>query len=432
LRRGGLAVLRDHRDFRFLYLARTVSLLGDWFNLLALLTLLRQVQGSSAESVGWVLILKLLPVFLLGPVAGVVADRFSRRHVMILTDVLRCLVVCALFAAAARPGASVWLVYGVTFLQHSLSTFFEPARTASVPNLVPERDLPAASALGALTWSVMFTLGASLGGVVTAFLGWQVAIAVDALTYLASAVLVFMVRLPRRPPRPATHLDFWTLSGLRDVAEGARYIAARPRVASVMLVKSGWGIAGAITLVLTVYGQRVYPVAGRPELGVALLWFCRALGTGVGPILARRIARDEPRRMRWTMVGAYLLAAAAYLVFASTDNLAVAALTVVVAHFGGSTLWVFSTVLLQRGVDDAYRGRVFAAELGLATLLFSVSNYVYGQALDMPGVVLPTVVVVLALSLLLPASLWAGAQRLFRDEGRSGSEISVQQVDDQA
>ena len=91
MRRGYLSVLRDHRDFRYLYLARTVSLLGDWFNLLAVLALTREIHGASAQVVGWVLILKLLPIFLLGPIAGVVADRFSRKRIMIASDLGRFL-----------------------------------------------------------------------------------------------------------------------------------------------------------------------------------------------------------------------------------------------------------------------------------------------------------------------------------------------------
>jgi MFS family permease len=420
LRRGYLRLLVDHRDFRYLYLARTVSLFGDWFNLLAVLALLREIDGSSARAIGWVLILKLLPLFLLGPVAGVVADRFSRKGIMIASDFGRFAAVSALLLAGVFPQWSLVLVYGLTAAQIGLAAFFEPARTASVPNVVPEEDLGAANALGAITWSAMFTLGSGLGGLVTWAFGWQAAIIIDALSYLVSAWLVRRVRLPRRPRRGEGPLDFWTVTGLRDVTEGASYVLARPRLAAVLLIKTGWGIAGGITLLLTVFGQQVYPLAGSPELGVTLLYLARALGTGLGPVLGRRIMGDDPDRIRRLLTFAFLLPAGCYLLFALTRDPWSAAFLVTTAHLGGSTLWVFSTLLLQREVPDALRGRIFAAELGLATLAFSVSTFVYGHLVDLPGSSPRRVVAIMAVSLLIPASFWAATERFLRRRTPTG------------
>jgi MFS family permease len=411
VRRGYLALLRDHRDYRYLYLARTVSLLGDWFNLLAILALLRELRGDSAGAVGWVLILKLLPIFLLGPVAGVVADRYSRKRVMVASDLGRFLAVGALLLAGALPGAALPLVYALTALQIGLAAFFEPARTASIPNVVPEEDLAAANALGAVTWSVMFTLGAGLGGLVTWLWGWQAAIALDALTYLVSAALVARVRLPRRERKPPASTDLWTLLGLREVLAGARFVFSRPGLPSLILVKAGWGIAGAITLILTLYGQSVYSLAGSPEIGVSFLYVARAAGVGLGPLIARRLARDDPGRMRRLIGWSFLLASACYLLFASARDPWTGAALVVLSHIGGSTVWVFSTVLLQKEVPDEFRGRTFATELGLATATYSISTFLFGWALDGGLLSLRQATVALALSLLLPGLLWLASLR---------------------
>ena len=96
-------MLREAPGYRLLFAARTISLLGDWFSLIAVIALLREVVGSDPEALGGMLILRLLPFFLAGPLAGVIADRFSRKWIMITTDVVRVLLVLALLAAPATP-----------------------------------------------------------------------------------------------------------------------------------------------------------------------------------------------------------------------------------------------------------------------------------------------------------------------------------------
>ncbi|MAE69849.1 MAG: hypothetical protein CME06_05205 [Gemmatimonadetes bacterium] len=144
---GYLEVLRVHAGFRRLFLARTTSLLGDWFNLLGILALLREVTGSDPRVVGGVFIIKLLPAFVAGPAAGVVADRFDRKRIMIVADLLRFLLVSALFAAPLFPTHATPIVFTLTFLQMATAAFAEPARQATLPNLVSPRALAAANAL---------------------------------------------------------------------------------------------------------------------------------------------------------------------------------------------------------------------------------------------------------------------------------------------
>src|SRR6185436_2570827 len=109
--------------------------------------------------------------------------------------------------------------------------------------------------------------------------------------------------------------------------------------------------------------------------GIGVLFTARGIGTAVGPIAARRLAGDAPRRMQ-TLIGvAFLLGGVGYMAFGGARNFIFALVVLMVAHAGGSILWVFSTVLLQQTVEDRFRGRVFAAELALLTLTMAASNY---------------------------------------------------------
>lgn len=405
-RPGSLEVLRVCPGFRLLFGARVISLFGEWFSLLAVIALLREVAGSSAGAIAGLLILKLLPIFLAGPVAGVVADRFSRRWIMVISDVVRVGLVLLLLLTPVIP-RPVAYVYVLITCQVVAAAFFEPARSAALPQLVPDRYLSSANALGAVAWSVMFALGAALGGVVTDLFGWRVALVVDAGTFLVSAALVLRISLPARERRREGRADWMTLTGLRDLIEGIGFIGRRPDVATVMFIKTGWGVAGAITLFLTLFGEREYAIRGRPDLGVAMLYVARALGTGIGPVLARRLAPLEtPWAMRRLIVGSILWPCVWYLVFAVTDHWLVAAAAVVLAHFGGSVLWVYSTLLLQRSVPDGFLGRVMSTDLGLATLAISISLWVYGRLAEVPGADLRVLVRWMAVSLLVPAAIW--------------------------
>ena len=406
-----LQVLKDCPGFRLLFAARSISLLGDWFALIALIALLREVTGSDATALSGLLILKLLPIFLAGPLAGVVADRFSRKAIMVWSDLVRVVFVLALLAAPLVPHA-VGYTYTLVLLQVVASAFFEPARAAALPQLVPDRYLSAANALGAVMWSLMFAIGSTLGGLVTNWLGWRAALSIDAATYAVSALLVVRIALARRPQRASGPVGWKTWTGIRDFLAGLRFLGRRPDIASVVFIKTGWGIAGAITLFLTLFGERIYAIAGRPDLGVTVLFVARAIGTGIGPVLARRIVTDEsPVATRRLIFISFLWPAVWYLAFAWVDHVVCGAIFVVLAHFGGSVLWVYSAVLLQRMTPDEYRGRVMSTDLGLATLTISASTWIWGMLAAPSDADLRFLMGVLAITLLLPAAVWFVASR---------------------
>ena len=139
-------VLRECPGFRLLFSARVTSLLGDWFSVLATIALLREVVGSSAGAISGMLILRLLPIFLAGPLAGVVADRFSRKSIMVLSDLVRVVLVLGLIVTPLTPWP-IGTTYLLIALQVVAGTFFEPARSAALPQLVPDRYLATANAL---------------------------------------------------------------------------------------------------------------------------------------------------------------------------------------------------------------------------------------------------------------------------------------------
>jgi predicted MFS family arabinose efflux permease len=405
---GYLELLSSNRGFRQLWLGQVVSQMGDWFNTIALYTIILNLTGSGRD-VGLLLVARFLPSFVFGSLSGVIADRFSRRSIMIISDLLRALVVLGFLFV--RRADQLWLIYVLTVLQLALSTFFEPAKTAAIPSIVSDRELVAANAISSVTWSAMLTLGAAIGGVVTGWFGTDVAFVLDALTYLLSAVLIASVRFPKRPPRAKNKLTFKRALGITETIEGARYVKRRPRVLALLLVKPAWGLGGGILTLLAVFGEKVFPVGNSTATGIGVLFAARGIGTAVGPIVARRISGEGKRRMQASIGIAFLIAALFYMAFGTATSFVLALIVLGLAHTGGSILWVFSTVLLQRGVEDNFRGRVFAAELALLTLTMAISNYATGEMLDRLKLSPRVVAIGIGAFFLLPGIAWFATQR---------------------
>jgi MFS family permease len=431
---GYLELLRENRDFRNLIIGRFISQMGDWFNSVALFTLLLHLTGSG-ESIAIILIIKLLPTFFFGPLAGVVADRFNRKTVMIASDILRGLTVLGfLFIHSADQ---VWMVYALTALQIVLSTFFEPAESAAVPNLIRRQDLVTANALGGASWSVTLALGAAIGGLVTDAFGRDTAFVIDSLSFFVSALFIVAVRLP--PVKTPTarrssasqeapvegqetrsqRLSLADATGITDFIEGARYLNTNRSVMAVLLVKSGWGLGGGVLLLLTIFGKQVFPIGQDGSTSIGILYACRGFGALIGPMIARAITSNSAATMRRAITVAFFISALFYLLFANSPLFVLACACVIGAHAGGSIQWVFSTVLLQTAVPNRFLGRVFAIEQSLLTLAMAVSTYLTGWSLDHAGLSPRQAASLLGAAFLIPGILWWMIQRrLDKSEAR--------------
>lgn len=412
---GYMELLRSNRSFRQLWLGQVVSQLGDWFDTIAVYTIVLNLTGSG-RAVGLVLVARFLPTFFIGPLSGVIADRFSRRWIMIISDLLRAVTVLGFLLV--RRADQMWLVYTLTVFQLAFSAFFEPAKTAAIPSIVSDRELVPANAIASVTWSAMLTLGAAVGGLITGWFGTDAAFILDSLTFVGSAVLVATVRFPPRPARQKSKITIAKALGITDTIEGVRYVKKRPRVLALLLVKPAWGLGGGILTLLAVFGEKIFPVGGSTATGIGVLFAARGIGTAVGPIAARRLAGDVPRRMQTSIGIAFLIGGAFYIAFGSARNFLFALVVLLIAHCGGSILWVFSTVLLQQSVEDQFRGRVFAAELALLTLTMAASNYFAGEMMDRFHFSPRTVTIAIGCIFLIPGIIWLLTEKRWGREPR--------------
>ena len=412
-------LLRDNRNFRRLWLAQIVSELGDWFYIVALYSLLLQFTGR-AQAVGLALVLQVLPSTLVGPTAGVLNDRIRRKHVMIAADLFRMVVVACMMLV--RSESMVWLVYPLLFFETVMYGFFEPARSAVIPTLVGEDQILTANTVSSITWSVNFAIGSALGGFVAVWLGRDAVFIVNALSFLVSALLIRGMRFDEPHADGSTPFHLRELVDFSPVAAGIRYIRADRRLLATVLLKAGIGIMGANWVIFPIMGQRVFSVrvgtldaASGAALGMSLLMGARGVGAFFGPLSASRWAANRGSRMRTGILAGFVFGGLGYIALSRAPSLALACLAVIIAHGGSSIVWVFSTTLLQRYSDDAFRGRVFAADLGIFMLTIAASGALAGIFIDR-GVSVRTVAFSTGVAMLLPAFAWFWALRFWREK----------------
>jgi MFS family permease len=403
-------LLRGNRNFRRLWLAQIVSEIGDWFYTLSIYTLLLKLTGH-AGSLALALVLQVLPQTFVGPMAGVVNDRLKRKHVMIAADLVRFGVVLAMLFVRSR--SMVWLIYPLLLAETTMAAFFEPARSSVIPNIAAEGEVLVANTLSAATWSVNLLIGASVGGVVAAFFGRDTVFILNALSFLTLAFLISRMRFAEPHAEAAAPLRPRDLVDFSPVLEGIRYIRSHPTLLPAVFAKAGEFMVGPSWVIFTVMGAREFAVhghgidaAGGAMLGMSILLGGRGLGAMVGPLVAARWAGESDHRLRLGILFGYLTVAVGYGTLGLSRNVWMAAACAMLAHMGGSTVWVFSTTLLQLHTEDRFRGRVFAADLGLGSLTFAVTAYLAGHFLD-AGISARALAISTGLLMLLPAAILA-------------------------
>jgi dTMP kinase len=347
--------------FRRLWTALSLSSLGDWLGLLALTALApRLVDGGYAAAnlaIAGVFILRLAPAVLVGPLAGVVADRLDRRWTMVVCDVARF----ALFLSIPLVG-TLWWLFAATLLIEVASLLWIPAKEATVPNLVPRERLETANQLSLFTtygtapvaaalFAGLALLSGMLDNAVSSIGQVELALYVNAATFLVSAATIArLTDIPPRRPRDASTPGLW-----RTLVEGWTYVGRTPLVRGLVVGMLGAFAAGGAVIGLA---RTFVTDLGGGDPGYGLLFGTVFLGLALGMFLGPRLLPDLSRRRLFGLsIGAAGLALA---LLALIPNMVIAVLlTSVIGAFAG-VAWVTGYTLLGLEVADEVRGRTFA------------------------------------------------------------------------
>lgn len=406
-------LLRTNRNFRLLWSAQIVSEIGDWFYTVAVYSLLLDFTGK-AQSIALAFVLQVLPQFFIAPSAGVLNDRLSRRRVMMFADWMRAgIVLCMVLV---RSPHMVWFLYLLLIVETLMWSLFEPGRSAVIPNITEGDDVIVANSLSSTTWSVNFAIGFALGGIVAAQFGRNTVFVLNSLSFVVSALCIRAMKFAE-PHAHAAPFQLKELTNFSLIREGIAYVWKDRRLRTTIFVKAGLGCMGSNWVLLPIFGERIFPVhrmgfSARQSgmLGMSVLMAARGLGAFVGPLLAGKWAAGSLSRMRLGILFGFFFAGAGYLALSMSTNILVACAALVLAHSGGSMLWVFSSTLLQIQTEDRFRGRVFSAEFAFSVITMSASSYTAGFLIDR-GMTARLVAGCTGLIVLIPALLWAWVLR---------------------
>jgi dTMP kinase len=361
-----------HPAFSKLLAAQTVSSLGDWVGFVAVAALVKNLGGTvGAYAVAGVMVARMLPAILFGPIAGALVDRVDRKRIMIIADLSRG----ALYATIPFLG-KLWAIFAVSFVIECLSLLWSPARDASLPNLVPRRQLANANSLGLVTTYATLPLG----GLIFAFLAGAsdaipalsahqetLPLLLDATTFLFSAFMVSRITFPPPSVHRIEKLDIARVG--KDIVDGVRFLR-ESSLASAMTfgIVVAFSAVGAVLALGTIFATDTLK-AGNAGWGLLVTSF--GIGMGIGMGFSNKVAElvDREHVFVWSLIAA----AGALFVLAAMPSIQLAGITTVVLGVFCGGAWVSGYVLLQENVEDEYRGRTFGALTVLSRLALFLS-----------------------------------------------------------
>jgi MFS family permease len=412
-------LIRQNRNFRNLLWGQTISELGNWFNFVAGLGVVRLASHSSPEAAGMLLLFRTLPFAVVMPIAGAVADRFSRRNVLIVSDLVR-VGIALLFLLVTEP-EDLWIAYAASVLLSTASAFFDGAKSAATPNIAGKEGLLSGTALMFSTRFLLMAVGAALGGIAAVFFGYKIAFIINAISFLVSAFSVWLIpEEAMRERTPEQRMEELKMkpqpSFFSEIAEGFRYTLKSPFALTILLMNLMWAVGGGATnIVFEGLGTMVFSgESANPDYVYSFLLTANGLGLGFGMLIAHRVGSYVELRkvtrgfIGWTLVvHGILFAVAGYM-----PMLWLAAVFVLLSRAVIGTQFAVQETIFQRSLPDHIRGRITTLDRGAEITIFSVSSYVSGISLTM----------ISAQTLTLVAGLLAGSAGLvwFFRSGKKG------------
>jgi MFS family permease len=348
----------QYRDFRLLWLAQSISTFGDALTTLTLVLLINRLTGSTAD-IATLTILIAVPGVVLGLFAGVVVDRYDRRQIMLMSDLMRAAFILGFMLVHTRE--HLWLLYGLALVQASVGAFFTPARGALVQVVLPDAERLQAHALTETSFTLAELAGTALAGVLVGATGtFFLSFVIDAATFCTSFALVRLVRTHALPP-PSSQPNPW-----RELMKGLKVIGSSRLLIAILLTGGLMFLGGAAIQVLLIpFSLNVLHV---PVVWSGVLGAGSVVGTVLGGVaLTRWAGRLKPTHL---LIGGLFSFAALIAAMGLTPNAWVLAL--IILGFGVTLVVLqssFST-LIQNTVSNDLMGRVGS----IFTVVMQTSN----------------------------------------------------------
>lgn len=366
-----LKLLRRNRNYRYTWMGQVVSEVGDNFNNIAVFSLAMALTHSGLVVTG-IMLARAIPAVTIGPLAGVLLDRFDRQRIMIASDLVRAVVAVGFLLALTRE--RTWLLYLFSALLMLASPFFTAGRSAILPTITSDAELHTANSLTQTTQWTTLTVGTFLGATIIA-IGYKWAFVFNALSFVFSAWAIWHLKAPKGKGFRAERKSLNETEVVRtwhEYREGLRYMRSVPLVLGIVLLAVGWATGGgAAQILFTLFGEVVFNAGAA---GIGMIWGCAGLGLLFGGILGNWLGkRLSYEGYKLTVFIDYIVHGSAYVLFSRMQRLDLALVFIAISRVTMAVNSVMSYSYLLRTVDNRYRGRVFATMEALTWSMMMIS-----------------------------------------------------------
>jgi len=355
---GFLQLLRDNRNYRYMWMGQVVSEVGDHFNTIAIFSLAVQYADSGMVVTG-VLLARAIPVILAGPLAGVLLDRWNRKRIMIASDLIRAVVALAFIYTLQRPSSTLLYIFSAMLMV--ASPFFTSGRASILPAIATKEQLHTANSLTQTTQWTTLTIGTMTGGLSVAHFGYEWALFLNAMSFLFSAWAISLLQLSGGTFRAARNAltENDVVRPWHEYVEGLRYMKAHPLMLGIAVINFGWASGGgAAQILFSLFGENVFH---RGAAGIGTLWACAGAGLLAGGFVAHRVGPFLSfTGYKRTVVICYLIHGVAYIVFSQMKEFTLALVFMAASRAAVAVSSVLNFSQLLRHVSDQFRGRVFS------------------------------------------------------------------------
>ncbi len=381
-------LIKQNRNFRNLLWGQVISELGNWFNFVASLGLVRIVSGESPIAAGALLLLRTLPFAILMPFAGALADRISRRKLLIISDLARGFFAL-IFLLVSKP-EDLWIIYFASVLISVASAFFDSAKNAATPNITGKDGLLSGTALMFSTRFLLMAVGAALGGLAADNFGYQIAFIINAVSFFVSAFSVWLI--PEKAMREKTTVQE-TIAGIKprkpsfinDIAEGVEYTLKNPFALTILLMNIIWAAGGGATnIVFEGLSVSVFSDGSRSaDYVYSALLAANGIGLTIGMLVAHKVGTYvEQKKITRSFIGwALVLHGILFAIAGYMPNLWLVAFFVVLSRTVIGAEYAVQETMFQRSLPDRIRGRISTLDRGAEIMMFSFASFLAGVSL---------------------------------------------------
>ena len=373
---GYIELLKRNSPFRRLFAANEISFIGDWFTVIALFILAGEATDNSPLAIAGVLAARSFSLALVNPFTGMLADRYSRKGLMLSANVASLVVLVAVLVFGLLE--SLTSVYVVAVVMVAARAVFDPAEYAYLPNICDEQELLTANALASGGWSVALGLGSAIGGLTISLYGIETALWIDTATFAVAALGI--MTLPQGGPDTSERKPATPALVLGEMVAGWKHILDSPPIRRVVFAKGLWASGGGaqVFLIILIGMEAGF---GDVAAGIGILFMARGFGSGFGPVAGRPLMENP--KLRPYLIGlAVGVCGLFYIGVSAIEWTGLVLVLVFLAHAASGLNWVLSTTFLQERTADEWRGRVAGTDHFGITVMMGISAVAGGLIME--------------------------------------------------